>query len=68
MDPVEVLKMVGLANRIDNFPVQLFGGEQQRVAIARAVAKTPKNLLCDEPASMRSTTTPASRSCRSRRI
>ena len=49
MDPVEVLKMVGLANRIDNFPVQLFGGEQQRMAIARAVAKNPKNLLCDEP-------------------
>ena len=49
MDPVEVLKMVGLANRIDNFPAQLSGGEQQRVAIARAVAKTPKILLCDEP-------------------
>ena len=49
MDPVEVLKMVGLANRIDNFPAQLSGGEQQRVAIARAVAKNPKILLCDEP-------------------
>ena len=49
MDPVEVLKMVGLERRIDNFPAQLSGGEQQRVAIARAVAKNPKILLCDEP-------------------
>ena len=49
MDPVEVLRMVGLANRIDNFPAQLSGGEQQRVAIARALAKNPKLLLCDEP-------------------
>ena len=49
MDPVEVLTMVGLADRIDNFPAQLSGGEQQRVAIARAVAKNPKLLLCDEP-------------------
>jgi putative ABC transport system ATP-binding protein len=49
MDPVEVLKEVGLGNRINNFPAQLSGGEQQRVAIARAVAKNPKLLLCDEP-------------------
>ena len=49
MDPVEVLNMVGLSRRIDNFPAQLSGGEQQRVAIARAVAKNPKILLCDEP-------------------
>lgn len=48
-DPIQVLKNVGLANRIDNFPAQLSGGEQQRVAIARAVAKNPKILLCDEP-------------------
>ncbi len=45
----EVMKMVGLENRMDNFPSQLSGGEQQRVAIARAVAKNPKLLLCDEP-------------------
>ena len=40
---------VGLANRMNNFPSQLSGGEQQRVAIARAIAKNPKILLCDEP-------------------
>ncbi|MDO4856218.1 MAG: ABC transporter ATP-binding protein [Limosilactobacillus gorillae] len=45
----EALKSVGLANRLNNFPAQLSGGEQQRVAIARAVAKKPKLLLCDEP-------------------
>lgn len=45
----EVLRQVGLANRMDNFPAQLSGGEQQRVAIARALAKNPKLLLCDEP-------------------
>ncbi len=45
----DVLEMVGLKERINNFPSQLSGGEQQRVAIARAVAKNPKLLLCDEP-------------------
>jgi putative ABC transport system ATP-binding protein len=45
----EVLKQVGLAERMHNFPSQLSGGEQQRVAIARALAKNPKLLLCDEP-------------------
>lgn len=49
MDPVEILKKVGLAMRLNNFPAQLSGGEQQRVSIARAVAKKPKILLCDEP-------------------
>lgn len=48
-DPAEVLREVGLADRMDNFPSQLSGGEQQRVAIARALAKNPKLLLCDEP-------------------
>ena len=51
-DPIDsrfALKLVGLEERMDNFPSQLSGGEQQRVAIARAVAKNPKLLLCDEP-------------------
>lgn len=49
MDSREALEKVGLADRTDNFPSQLSGGEQQRVAIARALAKNPKLLLCDEP-------------------
>ena len=49
LDSAQVLKQVGLENRMDNFPAQLSGGEQQRVAIARALAKNPKLLLCDEP-------------------
>lgn len=49
LDAAEVLKEVGLGDRLYNFPAQLSGGEQQRVAIARALAKNPKLLLCDEP-------------------
>ncbi len=45
----QVLRHVGLGDRLNNFPAQLSGGEQQRVAIARALAKNPKLLLCDEP-------------------
>lgn len=49
LDPAQVLREVGLGERLRNFPAQLSGGEQQRVAIARALAKNPKLLLCDEP-------------------
>ena len=49
LDPNDIMDRVGLANRKNNFPSQLSGGEQQRVAIARALAKNPRMLLCDEP-------------------
>lgn len=49
LEPEEALRIVGLKDRVHNFPAQLSGGEQQRVAIARAICKSPDLLLCDEP-------------------
>lgn len=49
LDAKEMLTRVGLANKLDRFPIELSGGEQQRVAIARALVKKPDILLCDEP-------------------
>jgi putative ABC transport system ATP-binding protein len=46
---LEVLKLVGLENRLEHTPTQLSGGQQQRVAIARALVNRPSLLLADEP-------------------
>ena len=45
----EVLRDVGLGNRLKNYPSNLSGGEQQRVAVARAIAASPSVVLADEP-------------------
>jgi len=46
---LQSLEKIGLAERINNLPSQLSGGEQQRVAIARAIAHEPKIIFADEP-------------------
>ncbi len=46
---LKALELVGLKNKVHNYPNQLSGGEQQRVAIARAIVNKPKMMLCDEP-------------------
>ena len=45
----ELLESVGLADRLDHYPVQLSGGEQQRVALARAFVRKPPVVMADEP-------------------
>ena len=45
----EVLRLVGLAEKMKHFPDQLSGGEQQRVSVARAMVNRPPLLVCDEP-------------------
>lgn len=48
-DVGQVLELVGLGDKINNFPYQLSGGEKQRVAIARALVNRPDVILADEP-------------------
>ena len=47
----ELLKLVGLEERMKAYPAQLSSGQKQRVAIARAMSTNPKVLLCDEATS-----------------
>ena len=54
---LELLALVGLADRTEAYPSQLSGGQKQRVAIARALATRPKYLLCDEATSALDPTT-----------
>lgn len=46
---IDLLKNIGLGDRVNHYPKELSGGEQQRVCIARAIVNEPKLLICDEP-------------------
>lgn len=57
---LELLRLVGLEERVHAFPDQLSGGQKQRVAIARALMTNPRTLLCDEATSALDTLTTSS--------
>jgi predicted ABC-type transport system involved in lysophospholipase L1 biosynthesis ATPase subunit len=49
VDPLMLLRIVGLADKAEHLPGEMSGGERQRVALARALGQHPALLLCDEP-------------------